>query len=168
MGWHCQKCKHWIVDNWDTCTYCGASKYGTYPSSTQRSYLHAPKRNNKIAKAIVIVVILLGIVYALTNTNILNRTAGLFAELSKGANTSSSTYPVSTQTYSTRGSSVNVSSNLVFCINRMVFRTSNSRGLNSSQIQQLVSYCQYYDYNPGVQNNTNYTTICQGVKSCGG
>lgn len=28
MGWHCQNCGHWIVDRWDTCTYCGVSRYG--------------------------------------------------------------------------------------------------------------------------------------------
>lgn len=28
MGWHCTNCGHYIVDKWDTCTYCGASRYG--------------------------------------------------------------------------------------------------------------------------------------------
>ncbi|MDE1871199.1 MAG: hypothetical protein KGI06_03085 [Candidatus Micrarchaeota archaeon] len=58
------------------------------------------------------------------------------------------------------------SGDLVFCINRLVFRTSNSRGLNESQIQELVNYCEYYGYAPGVVNGTNYTYICQGVKAC--
>ena len=57
---------------------------------------------------------------------------------------------------------------LEFCINRMVFRTSNSRGLNESQIQELVNYCEYYGYAPGISNGTNYTVICQGVESCQG
>ncbi len=78
--------------------------------------------------------------------------------------------PSATTTIVTPPSTVSVESSgvLEFCINRMVFRTSDSRGLNESQIQELVNYCEYYGYAPGISNGTNYTVICQGVKSCQG
>ncbi len=79
-------------------------------------------------------------------------------------NGSIKTIPTSTQpTSSTISES---SENLTFCINRGIFRTSNSRGLNDSQIQQLINYCEYYNYNPGIVNGTNETVICQGVYEC--
>ena len=56
--------------------------------------------------------------------------------------------------------------NTIFCINRMIFRTSNSRGLNYSQAQQLINYCGYYGYQPGIINGTNYTNICENVSAC--
>lgn len=168
MGWHCQKCKHWIVDDWDTCTYCGASRYGSYSPTSHGGYSYPTKRSNKIVRLIIIIAIILGITYALTSTNILNQATSLLAEIGKNVNTSNSAYLMTTQISQTGSSSVNVSGNLIFCVNRMVFRTSDSRGLNSSQVQELVNYCQYYNYQPGVVNGTNYTPICQGVKSCGG
>jgi len=45
MGWHCQNCKHWIVDDkYKTCTYCGAPRYGY--SSTREQNRSSPNYGN--------------------------------------------------------------------------------------------------------------------------
>jgi len=52
MSWHCRNCGHWIVDDWDSCTYCGKPRYGGRESEHVRASLgtHSSHNRSKIAK----------------------------------------------------------------------------------------------------------------------
>lgn len=154
--------------NWeDIGRKSGYKKYNPNYPQNYGSSGNYPKgnRRRKLVKIIIAIIIIITIIvflsYQLGNISSfidkqLNAVSGNSSTLTNSSNKVSPS--IST------GSSI--SGALVFCINRLVFRTSNSRGLNQSQIQQLITYCAYYDYNPGIINGTDYTSICKGVQEC--
>ncbi len=125
-----------------------------------REHINYVQNRDRLVKSIIIIAIILVILYFVFSTNLLNKRTN---ELGNLASNTNSTLISQTSRISTSSSP---SGALIFCINRGVFRTSNSRGLNASQVQNLINYCGYHNYNPGVVNGTNYTSICQGVRSC--
>lgn len=110
-----------------------------------------------IAVTIIALIIIISLfVYASAHTNLLS---GLlpspFSSTTTILNLNNGTAPMS---------NINQITN---CVN-IDLRIRVASYLNTSQVQQLINYCEYYGYKPGVVNGTNYTIICQYVKTCQG
>ncbi|MEM0142693.1 MAG: hypothetical protein QXL94_01870 [Candidatus Parvarchaeum sp.] len=146
-------------------TYNGPKSKPIYVNSGGTPYINGIKYNHrnktiiKIVIIIAIIIVFIGIVYVTSNN-----LPGLFGSLNLSNQHSTTLVPINVGPV-TILANTNLG-NLTFCINRGVFRTSNSRGLNNSQVQELVNYCEFYNYDPGIVNGTNETPICQGVYEC--
>ncbi len=138
----------------------GRTYNGTRPYTNVKQHKNKRKAVIIIIGLIILVLISIGLVYA-ANHNLFD--LGVIANQN---NTYSTILPQGSGSSPIQNSSPPSIGNLAFCINRGIFRTSDYRGLNSSQIQQLVIYCEFYNYKPGIVNGTNETAICKGVYLC--
>ncbi len=140
------------------------------PKSTLEGSSYTPHRKRKYVVTILLIPLVLFIVFEYMNNNISAQNLESFLHYNFTSPLSSTNTQPQSSSIETTTVAINASApfngTFVFCINRGIFRTSNSRGSNQSQIQTLVNYCEYNGYNPGISNGTNYTSICQGVQEC--
>lgn len=130
------------------------------PESTLKS-TYSPRQKRSYVIVVLVILLVLFIVFEYTTNGIVVQSFDSFlhynfSSLNSYSNINTSSAPTT----------IPVNGTLIFCINRGIFRTSNSRGLNQSQVQTLVNYCEYYGYSPGIVNDTNYTAICHAVNQC--
>ena len=157
--------EHWTRPPIDghPCSGLPSSAFKRNSPSSYSNYAKSNKSGRTFTKAVIITAIVVIILYILFSNNIIKK--DISSSLSS-LNSNISKNSATTQTSSIAQQSNSQMVDVVFCVNRMVFRTSDSRGLNQSQVENLINYCAYYNYNPGVVNGTDYTQICQGVKEC--
>ncbi|MGC8622278.1 MAG: hypothetical protein ACP5U0_10220 [Caldisphaera sp.] len=70
-----------------------------------------------------------------------------------------STKAEATKTYNIANNNIN---QITECVN-LNLRIRVADYLNNSEVQQLLNYCQYYEYNPP---NKTYTAVCTYIKYC--